>query len=352
MTWKSRPSQYVGSLQPDDWTMRRAYLLIGLAFFIATPVRADSGPTPLEVRATPIERFDAAGRTRLGRLEFRGGLVLTSPDPRFGGLSGLLLEGEGDRLIALSDKGNLLTARLVTQGGRLVGLEEARMGPLRAANGRTLAAQGRDDTESLSRSGAGLVVGIERRHEIWVFPGPDPYAATGRKLISFAGFAGLGFNEGIEGLATPADGRPAPLVAVAERDPREGGILPGFLFAPLASPKLIGRFVLDRIDEFNATDLAFGPDGLLYLLERRFDYWRGVALRIRRFDPAQVIDGATLSGEVLMQADRSGAIDNMEGLAVTRGADGEILLTVISDDNFSPLQRTVLLRFALTGDDQ
>jgi hypothetical protein len=43
-------------------------------------------------------------------------------------------------------------------------------------------------------------------------------------------------------------------------------------------------------------------------------------------------------------------IDNMEGLTVTRNAAGETLLTMVSDDNFSMLQRTLLLRFAVVRD--
>jgi hypothetical protein len=43
-------------------------------------------------------------------------------------------------------------------------------------------------------------------------------------------------------------------------------------------------------------------------------------------------------------------IDNMEGLSVHRTADGALVLTLISDDNFSPLQRTILLQFTLAGE--
>jgi hypothetical protein len=35
----------------------------------------------------------------------------------------------------------------------------------------------------------------------------------------------------------------------------------------------------------------------------------------------------------------------MEGIAVRRGVNGEIFLYIISDDNYSPLQRTLLLMF-------
>ena len=37
----------------------------------------------------------------------------------------------------------------------------------------------------------------------------------------------------------------------------------------------------------------------------------------------------------------------MEGIAAHRAASGETILTLISDDNFSPLQRTLLMQFAL-----
>ena len=43
-------------------------------------------------------------------------------------------------------------------------------------------------------------------------------------------------------------------------------------------------------------------------------------------------------------------IDNLEGLSVHRNSKGELVLTMVSDDNFSLLQRTILLQFALIGE--
>jgi hypothetical protein len=37
----------------------------------------------------------------------------------------------------------------------------------------------------------------------------------------------------------------------------------------------------------------------------------------------------------------------MEAIAVHRNAGGETIITLLSDDNFNRLQRTILLRFAL-----
>jgi hypothetical protein len=63
---------------------------------------------------------------------------------------------------------------------------------------------------------------------------------------------------------------------------------------------------------------------------------------------AGIKPGALVDGAVLIEADLGYEIDNMEGLSVHRNAGGETVLTLISDDNFSLIQRTLLLQFALT----
>jgi hypothetical protein len=96
-------------------------------------------------------------------------------------------------------------------------------------------------------------------------------------------------------------------------------------------------FSIKRIDEFDISDAALLPEGDL----------TGIAMRIRRIALAGIRPGALVDGPVLIEANMGHQIDNMEGLAVHRGAAGETVLTLISDDNFSPLQRTVLLQFTL-----
>ena len=39
------------------------------------------------------------------------------------------------------------------------------------------------------------------------------------------------------------------------------------------------------------------------------------------------------------------AVDNFEGVAAVRAPDGGVRLYIVSDDNFSPRQRTLLLAF-------
>jgi hypothetical protein len=76
-------------------------------------------------------------------------------------------------------------------------------------------------------------------------------------------------------------------------------------------------------------------------------------MRLRRLAPDESALDRTLEGETLIEADLNDNIDNMEGLAATRLKTGEILITMISDDNFNHLfQRTVLLQFTLKDSEQ
>ncbi|QFR33810.1 esterase-like activity of phytase family protein [Ancylobacter sp. TS-1] len=320
-------------------------LALGLALLATREAAAQ--PVPVEIAATPIERFDAGGATRFGVLEFRGGLVLTSPSAEFGGLSGLTVDADGAGFVAITDRGYWLTGQILSEGDRPTGIAGTRLAPMLAQGGGTLAAKGYGDVESLVRTSAGYLVGIERRQEIWLFPGPDPVSAAGRRLIADPALSRLGNNEGPEAMLAPPGGDPAAVIVIAEESQDAPDRLPGFLFGPLARPVPTGRFAIVRTDEFNATDAALADDGTVYLLERRFDLLRGVALRLRRFPLAAIRPDALVEGEVLLSVNRLAAIDNMEGLALHRNAAGELILTLVSDDNFSALQRTLLLRFAV-----
>jgi len=73
----------------------------------------------------------------------------------------------------------------------------------------------------------------------------------------------------------------------------------------------------------------------------------GLAVRMRRIALGEIKPGAVVDGPVLFDVDLGYEIDNMEGLSVHRNAGGEVVLTLISDDNFSAVQRTLLLQFTL-----
>jgi len=126
-----------------------------------------------------------------------------------------------------------------------------------------------------------------------------------------------------------------------------GGNLLGFLIGGRDGQGAGGAFSLKRTDDFDVSDCAATPDGNLLVLERRFSWTRGLAVRIRSVPLAAIKSGALVDGRELMFADMGSQIDNMEGVSVHRDSSGALVLTLLSDDNFSLLQRTLLLQFTL-----
>ena len=87
--------------------------------------------------------------------------------------------------------------------------------------------------------------------------------------------------------------------------------------------------------------------GDLLILERKFSIMKGVGIRIRRIPLASVNPEALIDGPTIFEVDLSYEIDNMEGIDAHVTEDGDTVLTMISDDNFSMIQRTLLLQFTL-----
>lgn len=327
-----------------------ALLVVGslIAAQAQAPRVSDTGRR-IEIRAQGIEAFDPRepDRTRFGALTFRGGLVLTSSAREFGGLSALRMNPDGTQLLALSDKGSWLRGRIVYRDGTPIAITDAEMAPVLGSDGRPITARrGWYDTESLADDGSGtLYVGLERVNEILRFDfARDGLRARGQPVPVPPGVKALPFNRGLECLAAPPKGSPlaGALIAISERGLDAAGNIIGFLIGPGA-----GTFAVKRSDEFDISDCTILPPGDLLLLERRFSWARGVAMRIRRVPLAEIKPGALLDGTELTFGDMGHQIDNMEGVAVHRAASGDLVLTLISDDNFSPLQRTLLLQFTL-----
>lgn len=331
---------------------RRFLLACVLALVALTPARAQDewSRRPIKITATPLQGFEIANsdRVRFDQLDYLGGLILRADAPRFGGLSGLAIDGAGT-LLAVTDHGWWLRAKLVTQNDRPVALADAEMAPIIGPNGNPIGRTKRFDSESLALNNGIAWVGLERVHEVLRFDlGRDGLAARGQTIPVPREAKNLPSNQSFEAVCYAAAG-PArgTLIAIAERA-RKGDNQPtrGFI---LEGPNK-GAFDVKRRGDFDVTDCAFTPDGDLILLERRFGWLSGLAMRLRRIDPRAIRPDGMLDGESLLEAGVGTVIDNMEGLAITKNEKGETLLTLISDDNFSMLQRTVLLRFRLRRD--
>ncbi len=342
------------------------FLAGGIALSFSLAPRAQTAALPeavesvrtVEVTARRLASFERGDtrKHRFGRLEFRGGLVLTSPAKGFGGLSGLVIEPDGRRFMAVTDEGAWLSAEIEYDGTAPSAIRNARMGPIRGIGGRGLDRKRDLDAESMvlaegSLARGVLLIGFERNHRIGRFP------VVGGVLQNPVGYLKqppeakrMRPNKGFEAV-TILQGGPhkGSVVAFSERYPETPALHTGWIWIR-GEPQ---RMTFPDIGEFEVTDAASLGDGTLLILERRFRWTEGVKMRIRRFPAASVRPGPLTEGETLIEADLSFEIDNMEGLSVHRSPGGETILTLISDDNFNTfLQRTILLQFALTDGTQ
>ena len=301
----------------------------------------------IEITATPLGGSGPDGAPvplTVGKLRYAGGAVLTSPDKRFGGFSGLRLL-PGQKLLALSDRAAWLVARYeMTDHGAITGLRDAGMAPVTGADGAALSgAEG--DTESLELlpGGAGLVVGFERRHRLDAYTGPaDGEIAYTRTLFGGEVVAALPGNGSLESVVALSGDS---LLTIAEDAPYDGPLRPAWIRTGDGWQELAYR----PANRFAVTDMAHDPaTGDVYAVERAFSPLRGVRARITRFAGATAVPGAVIEPEELARLNAFHGIDNMEGLDVLRQPDGSLRLYLISDDNFNVAQRTVLMSWAVT----
>jgi hypothetical protein len=309
-------------------------------------------PVAIEVNGRPIASFDTRdrARTRFGSLQYRSGLILTSPFRGFGGLSGIRLDAKGERFIAISDKGSWFTGRIVYRGSEMTGLDDVEAAPLLGPEGKPITSRGWFDSESIALDGSLVYVGLERVNQVLRYDFSKGFTRAAGEVVPLPPAARkLPFNKGLEALVmVPRElpkGLPlaGTLIALSERGLDANGNLIAFLIGG----KTPGQFSVRRTENFDISDAVLLPSGDLLILERKFSWVGGVGIRIRRVALSQVMPGALVDGPAIFTADLGEEIDNMEGIDAHVTAQGNTVLTMISDDNFSLLQRNLLLQFTL-----
>lgn len=274
-----------------------------------------------------------------GSVRLLGGLRINTGVLGFGGLSGLHLTPELT-LTAISDLGRFVEMKLILdEGWRPRRLELLRRGRLRNPRDQPLTGSGRD-AEALARLPDGSwLIGFERRHRIQRHRKLD---GPGVLVQAPPGLDRSPSNGGVESLAVLADGRWLVFSEglAAPQGGRQGWIgRPGawhgisYLPAPGHVP----------------VDAAALPDGGALVLERYFTWLGGFSGRLVRLSPIalhQAAAGAAVEGQPLLALVPPLPTDNYEGVAVTERA-GRVLVALVSDDNESLWQRSLLLLFEM-----
>lgn len=331
--------------------------LVAASLLAVAPALADK-PTSVLKEARPITVTvipfdfdrDRPERKTFGKLIFRGGLNLFATSPFFGGYSGLVIDASGRQILAISDAGTWLRATLDYDGRKLKAVRQTVVGPILGKDGKPLREDRKRDAEGISllkgnTERGTAYVSFERNHRIQRYPFSAARFGPPNGSVSLPRAAKrMKSNQGLEALTVIRAGKlKGTLLAFSERLLGKGGALQGWLIGgPTPGP-----IALKRIGGFDITDAASLPDGGIILLERRFRFSEGVKMRIRRIRATEIRRGALVAGETLFEAADIYNIDNMEGIAAHRSAAGETIITLISDDNFSAFQRTLLMQFAL-----
>ncbi len=314
------------------------YRRIGMAA-LAVALTAAAHAEPVRITAFPLPlNPDNPAETRIGGLKYRGGLALSSDDPNFGGFSALGVSADGTRMIALSDRGRRLSARLVVdEAGNLAGLRDADLATMAGLDGRHLGGKSESDAEAMSAGVDGeIIVAFERNHRLWRYLAGQtaPLAMSQPDELEE-----LPSNAGIEALTLLDDGS---LLAIAEGKSRGDQSL-----AWLSHRRGWSVMTYARNGGFRVTGAATLPDGDAVILERLYTARGGSAARIKRLAATAIVPGASLAGETIAELRKPLNLDNFEGIEARRDATGATLLYIISDDNFSDDQRTLLMMFEL-----
>ena len=332
------------------WLARLANILLPLLtlLLISAPSAAVPPVESIDVTVRPITEFHLGhGETRFGPLEFVGGLEMSGSSNNFGALSSFRFLKPGSDFIGVADTGLWFFGTLVHDAeGKPSAIENFRMVPMYDRAGKISDRKWEVDAEGLDVKDGVATVGFERDHRIAQFKiDPDDMGPALRDLNFLVPPRELRQNRGFETVtrAHPYGQHEGGLVIVSEKSLDKAGNI----FAAIIEGPHKGIFTVKRNGEFDITDGAFLADGDLLLLERSFSMAAGVKMRLRRIYGESIAKGQVADGPVLFEADMGYQIDNMEGLDVWTRADGAQMVSLVSDDNHSMLQRNLYLEFVL-----
>ena len=331
---------------------RYSVLIAGLVLaWGAFGIAAENGAETATVESTRIPLYPGnPSERRAGDLIYRGGLVLRSGNRAFGGWSDLAVSADGSEILAISDEAHWLRAHLTyDDNGDLSGVGDAQIAPMLNMQGRAM--QGKEgDAEGMTLERPNdvhgtVAVSFERDVRVWRYDLSQGFTAKPTDVPIGNWVKPLHDNQQLEAITLF---KPDTLLAFAEAKVNASDDLLAAMeaYPNTGKPSATRMLAVVPHDPFAITSAANAPDGGIYLLERRFSFLGGIGMELRHFAPSEIHEGARMNGEVLATLSFQDAnIDNMEGIAVRKGPKGETLIYILSDDNYLPLQRTLLLMF-------
>jgi hypothetical protein len=295
----------------------------------------DSFSMSFKLQADPVipGTDDELGEALSG-LNFVGGWALSTPFASFGGLSGLKLMPDGD-LLAVSDAGALIEIEFDQEG--LAPLGQANMTYLTDRDANILTGKKEADAEGLDYRGGIAFVSFERDHRIEAYGFDVCGAKAHAVLVSRIGDNPSGLGHSIGNNAGP------------EALALDGGELIFGLETVVNGLGPVGRVARSGAVGFGGEDWIAAHRvplvGMDVLDGERFSLHRAYNPLTR--SNTLYINVRPANGEVQQLAKLNSPleVDNFEGIAAMSLPNGRVRLFIISDDNFSDNQRTLLYAF-------
>ncbi len=247
-------------------------------------------------------------------------------DPAFGGLSALIMAPDGMDLVAGGDHGALVEAQLTRASTgeitaiKATGVQQAQ---LRSGNAPT---DFKMDLEAMTRDPEGgwflayeSFVRIERLAHVRARP-----VAT----HSWEKFVPIFGNLAFEALATLPGARVIAISEAKEPNGKAGSII-------WNRAKWRAGPQIPVSPGYRITGADVGPDGCLYLVERRYSLAGGFRFGVRRLS-----GGPDTWEDTLLYQSAPARLGNAEAISAWQDAAGQIVLTLITDDGFLPLTAT------------
>ncbi|MDO1560172.1 esterase-like activity of phytase family protein [Brevundimonas sp. 2R-24] len=291
--------------------------------------------TPVETTTAPVALNAPIYEDGGAALVFAGGVEIRSDFNRFHGLSDIDFAADGRTFWSIVDEGLLVRGRVVLDAqGRLTGVEGIETRPLTDPDGQSLIPKYLADAEGMALTPDGeLLVSFEREHRVWRYD-PDDGRWLGERVIPDFAFPE---NDGMEGIAA------ARLQGAYWATGENGGwwlcrieACETVMAPPAAAP---GEDAL-RVTSLDANPVA----DTIFVLERAYHASRNTnTIRISQLHGAD--QSRANPWERLAEFTAPATVDNFEGIAAVRRPDGGVRLYILSDDNFNPGQRTLLMAF-------
>ena len=318
----------------DAWTLDTA--ANGLKARSCPEGTAYAAPIPLTVSAIPIALgpADETAKRLPEGVSYAGGWQLTADNDSFGGLSDLALDQDGN-LLAVVDDGTFVWIGLKDGAPDGTG----KLAYMLGADGQMLQGKTLGDAEGLSVRDGLAVVSFERTHRVSAFALDACGAAAREAEISalpdtWAGRK-VGENSGAEALMVTPEGN-----ILYGFETVENGVSP---VGAVTGPEKAGW----------TGETAPNPSGYAFV---GFDtvkvggseetYWL-----FRSYDPVRgnrnVLSWNGGQTDILLT--KPLATDNYEGITAEDLGDGVTRVWIVSDDNFNPKQRTLLLAFDIAA---